>query len=356
MVKVKGFAHIDFETRSAVELKAAGAYVYAADPTTSVHCMGWSIEDGPIHLWKAGDSEPKELFNWISSGGQVKAHNCSFEYLIWNNVMALEGWPILPLQQIHCTMAQAYAMALPGSLENAAAAVGITEQKDMAGHRTMMQLSKPRRIDKDKIVWWEREEVPEKFEKLYAYCIQDVNVERMLDQRRLPLSPSEREIWLLDQEINTRGVQVDLSTLTNAIKLVDFEGDYLNQKIREVTGNAVATCTAVGQLTDWIRWQGVATESVNKTDVSALLEQKGLPENVREALSLRQEAAKTSTKKLVSMLAGTSGDGRIKGMFQYHGAGTGRWAGRRTQLHNLPRPKLDQEHIDSIFEILGAIE
>jgi DNA polymerase bacteriophage-type len=353
--------HIDFETRSACDLKKSGADVYARHPTTDPLCMAWALNDEPVELWKLHEPPPVDLFMLIKDKVAIYAHNCAFELAIWNNVCIKKlGWPPLPVEQTHCTMAMAYAMALPGSLEKAAAAAGIKHQKDMAGHRVMLQISQPRNSEDlansfGIPIWYEKKDYPEKFEQLYSYCINDVEIERELSDRLLPLCPQERRVWLLDQKINQRGVEVDLKSAQVARKLVAFETNRLNEEIRRVTNNAVATCTAHAQLKDWIKSKGIKCDGVAKGDVVELLSSPVLPLDVRDALLLRQEAAKSSTAKLESMLNGTCEDGRSRGLFQYHGAGTGRWAGRRIQLHNLPRPKLNQNEIENVFDIFGRV-
>lgn len=349
-------AHIDFETRSTVELPATGAHVYASHPTTSVWCLAYAFGDDDVRLWRRDDPDPEDLLEHVRGGGLVYGHNCAFEYLIWNNVMTLEfGWPTLPIEQLYCTMAMAYAMGLPGSLENAAAAAGINQQKDQTGKRIMLQLSRPKEIAPDGTpVWYTPESESEKFEKLYAYCKQDVEVERALAKRLLPLSPKEREIWLLDFEINNRGIQVDLPAVRSALRLAELEADRLNKEIKRITGNVVAVTSENARLTKWLQSKGVDAEGVAKGDVTEMLG-KEIPPECREALLIRQEAAKTSTKKLVPMLASAGADGRLRGLFQYHGAGTGRWAGRRIQPQNFPRPSLSDEEIDDVFQVLDSI-
>jgi DNA polymerase len=343
--------HIDFETRSACDIKKAGADVYARHPSTSVLCMAWAIDDGPVELWTPNKSNP--YFNSLLKDREIWAHNAPFEIAIWNHVCTrLYGWPKVTADQFHCTMAMAYAMALPGSLERAAAAAGIAHQKDMQGSRIMMQLAQPRDTRGDgSVVWWEEKDVPEKFERLYAYCKQDIEVERELGKRLRKLSDFERRVWLLDHKINQRGVAVDLPAVRRAIDLVEGEKDRLDAEMREATSNQVGTCTANGQLLDFLKWRGIKAESVDKSTVVSLLE-KEIPDDCRKALLLRQEAAKSSTAKLESMVRGTCNDGRSRGLFQYHGAATGRWAGRRIQLQNLPRPKISQEDIEEVFELL----
>src|SRR2546426_7163510 len=128
--------HIDFETRSTLELPDVGLDLYSRHSTTDVWCMGWSFDDTEPKIWSPIlDDVPPTSFP-VQHGCTVMAHNAAFELAIWNNIMVPRyGWPPLRVHQCRCTMAQAYAMALPGSLEKAAAAVGITQQKDLVGGR-----------------------------------------------------------------------------------------------------------------------------------------------------------------------------------------------------------------------------
>jgi DNA polymerase len=352
------FCHIDFETRSAADLTKVGADVYSQDISTDALCLAYAFNDEPIEIWLPEMPPPQKLLDHVAKGGICRGHNIgAFEMLIWNNVMTFEyDWLELKIEQCQDTMAMAYAMSLPGSLDDASRAAGIDYNKDMKGHRVMLQLSQPREILPDgSVVWWEKSDVPEKFDQLYAYCIQDVEVERALCKRLMQLSKNEQKLWQLDFKINRRGVHVDLVSAQVALQVVEEEKTRLNLKMRDVTGNAVGTCTATGQLTDWLKSKGCEVPSVAKADVIDMLS-KPLPTECRDALLLRQEAAKTSTAKLQAMIKGASASGRMRGLFQYHGASTGRWAGRRVQLQNLPRPKLRQDQVNEVFRILGEPE
>lgn len=379
--------HCDFETHSACDLKAAGLDNYAKHPTTDAWCMAYAVDEHPVKLVTRDEFVAfGEALRKLLPLHTVYAHNAAFELAIWNNVMVRKyGWPALKLEQTKCTMSFAYAMALPGALEKAAPAAGITQTKDAQGHRVMMQLAKPKEIipagkqecpecdgeghhlmmyefpvpcktckgartvtSAEKIVWHDD---PTKLEKLYAYCKQDVEVERALCHRLLALPPKEHALWLLDYRCNSRGVYVDRAAVGAAIQVVESEQTRLHSEMRAVTSNAVATCSAVGQLGDWIKAQGVAMPGVAKADVLDALD-GDLPVVVRRALKLRQEAAKSSTAKLKKMIESASADGRLRNMFQYHGASTGRWAGRKVQLQNIPRPKLKQHQIEAVFSIL----
>lgn len=359
--------HIDFESRSACDIKACGAEVYARDFTTDILCIGYAFGEAPAD-YVPFDEVAKPLIyaetmhlikKHVAKGGKVIAHNAAFELAIWNHVGVRKyGWPELKPEQMECTLSMAYAMALPGSLEKASAAVGIPDGKDMAGSRVMLQLAQPRSIDVGTHTtgysWYEPHEFPEKFETLYNYCKRDVEVERELYRRLLPLSPQERAVWLLDMRINQRGVAVDAASARKAVAIVKAETARLDAEMREATGNQVATCTAAAQLTQWLKFRGLKLDGVAKADVGALLK-TDIPADCRRALELRQEAAKSSTAKLETMLSRACSDGRIRGTLQYHGAATGRWAGRGVQLHNFPRGALNQSEVDGVFDILDTM-
>lgn len=346
---------IDFETRSGIDLRKQGADIYARDKTTRVMAFGYAFNDEPIKINRMGDPPPKRVLDHVFEGRKTVAHNAPFEWVIWNYAWKKEFdfLPPLKIEQLDCTMARAYAMALPGSLEKAAAAAGIDAQKDMKGQRIMLRLSQPRSIDaQGNIVWWNYDDCPDKWEKMYDYCVQDIEVERQLYKRLLPLSENETKLWQLDHKINQRGVAVDLNCIMSAMRISDLETKRLNQQMREVTSDGVYTCSSVAQLTQWIKDQGVDVKTVGRNDVVNLLKDESLPEVVRKALLIRQEAAKSSVKKLDSMFGSAGDDGRVRSIFQYHGAGTGRWAGRRIQPQNFPRNKIPQEDIEKVFDLL----
>lgn len=349
--------HIDFETRSEIDLKKVGLDVYSRHPSTDVWCMGWAFDDDEPAIWTPDNGdfdkacEVADVILNVHGGGIFVAHNAAFELAIWNNIVVPRyGWPPLRPQQVRCTMAMAYAMSLPGSLEKAAAAVGIKEQKDLAGGRLMLQMAKPRSTNPT--VWWDE---PDKLARLYDYCKQDVRVERELDKRLMQLSASEQKVWQLDYAINQRGFHVDRPAIEAALAVVASERDRLDEGLRRVTGNFVGFNTETARLTQWVASHGVDCAGVAKADVLDLLERPALPPAVRTALLIRQEAAKTSVAKLDTIVTALSADGRMRGTLQYHGAGPGRWAGRRIQPHNFPRPKIPQRAIEEILDLLPSM-
>lgn len=339
------FLHIDFETRSAVELEDVGMDVYAKHPTTDVWCVGYAIDNGHAQLW------PLDFPVVLHPGTIVVAHNAAFELAIWNHIMVPRyGWPDLQASIVRCTMAQAYAMGLPGSLERAAAAVGIRQQKDLAGQRLMLQMCRPRAVKDGVYEWWSD---PEKLRGLGEYCLQDVRVEQELHARLLALSDAEQELWEIDHAINSRGVYLDLPAINAAVEIVAGEQIYFEKAIRDVTDGAVGSPSEVAALTRWINNRGVDCAGIAKQDVVNLLAEDALPTDVRRALEIRQEAAKTSTAKLIRMRDSVSDDGRIRYILQFHAAATGRWGGRRIQPQNLPRPKLSQADTEAALDIIS---
>lgn len=342
--------HLDFETRSDVDLKKSGLHQYAKGKNTDIMCAAFAFDDEEVWLWLPGHSLSKRVIAHIESGGEVHAHNAAFEQELCNNVATRKyGWPHLYSDQLVCTMAMAYAMGLPGYLEGTAAALGVDQKKDMIGNRLMRQYCVPKELNSDgTIVWWSE---PDDLFKIWQYCRQDVVVERAIGKRMMMLSPYERQIWQLDQKINARGIAVDVKAAYHAANMVEQEKERLNDEIRLVSKNQIATCTAVQQIKDYLYYKGVPNvEGLAKADVIDLLSQKDLPADCRKVLELRKEAGKASTAKLDAMLAGASPeDKRLRGSFQYSGANTRRWAGRRVQLHNLPRSKINAPLVDKIL-------
>lgn len=337
--------HLDFETFSECDLRAAGAYAYAMHPSTGLLCAAWRIGDEPVQMWKppsAREAGPKVPFDLIGMGVDVRiiAHNAAFERLIWQHVACRRyGWPAPPPESFWCTAAQAANLGLPRDLEGAAMALGAAVQKDADGRRVMLKLSKPRRATKtDARTRWTPEMAPADFDHLYRYCAQDVEAECAIGDKMRPLSDRERRIYLLDQKINDRGVKIDRALIGAALRVVDAEQARLNAEIARATGGAVGACTQTSRLVAWLNENGVDADSVAAHETKALLEDGDTPDAARIVLELRREAAKSSTAKLKAMLAAACPDDRIRGSLLYYGAArTGRWSGRLHQPQNYPR-------------------
>jgi DNA polymerase len=354
---------IDYESFSEVDLKKSGLHNYATHPSTGAHCMSYGPDPEHVKIWIEGEPFPEDLRTHLAQGGILTAWNAQFEWSIWNLCCVRKyNWPPLPISQVRCSMVRAYAMALPGALEDAAPALGVDQRKDAEGHRIMLQLSKPK---KDGTLWRRTPETLDKFLKVYDYNRQDVRTELACLDRLMELSPSENALWELDHKINNRGVLCDLVSVEKAIAIIQSEQKRLNGEMLKVTGGVVGSCNEVQMLGKWIASQGVQMDGLAKADVlNALAEGEDedgeavpadLPPAVRRALELRQEAAKSSTAKLVAMREKASADGRIRNMHQFHAASTGRWAGRGVQPQNLFRTRagITQEDIEAMFSMLG---
>lgn len=350
--------HLDVESRSACDLMDANAYVYFDDPTTALWCASYAFSDArEPKLWHPGDPCPPEIEDHILGGLRIWAWNANFERLAWRTLLGPKhGWPVPELKQYRCSMAQAYALAMPGKLEHAAPALGLDIVKDALGSRLMKKMSRPRKPKKGEpegLYWHDK---PEDIARLGEYCQQDVRTEMACHERLLALRPTEQEVWFLDQEIADRGVFIDDKLCRAAEKIVIQSERKLDKELAEVTDWTVTAVSNTGQLRTWLKYQGFPVESVAKDAVIELLIRDDLPTHVRRALEIRQEGGKTSTAKIDSMLARRQRDGRMRGNLQYHGASTGRWAARGAQLQNLPRPALKKKEVADVIEMTLAGE
>lgn len=350
-------SHGDFETRSTTNLKTAGSHVYAENPRTEPLCFSWTIGDEPIELWEPGQPAPRRLFDHLAAGGAFVGHNAfGFELLIWNQIMVPRfGWPPLLSAQVRDTMQMAYAMGLPASLENCAAALGLEIRKDGSGRQHMLKMASPLSYSSSgEPVWWDP---PGARERLGSYCIQDSAVERELEKRLMQLSAQEQRFADLDGKINGRGLFIDIPAAIAAVEIIEAEKVRIGKELSRLTDGAVTAVTQAARIKEWIETQGVALSRTAKAEVTEALDDPNLPMLVRRVLELRREGAKSSTAKLKTLIACVNTDHRARGCFVYHGAHTGRAAGRRAQFTNLPKPTvLTQAEIDEIMDFLGQPE
>lgn len=349
-------AHIDFETRSTVDLKKSGVYRYAEHPTTGVWCLSWALESGPYGRWSPGDEDPLELLAHVEAGGRVVAHNAGFERTIWNWVIRQRiapHWPELKIEQQDCTMARGLALALPADLDRLSKVLKTPVQKDKEGHALMMRMCKPRRTEADgTVVWWEE---PEKIARLGAYCDQDVATEGFIDRSIPALSDEERRVWELDQHINDRGVAVDITSIDRALAVVTEALKRADDRMWWLTDGAVKKCSEAAKLVKWIDDRGIPCTSVAKGEIEEIVLSSSVmgDELVEEAIRLRRASAKTSTAKFKAMLNSVCSDGRVRGSLAYHGATTGRWAGRIMQPQNFLR--VDADSLPDVYYVLDLL-
>src|SRR5262245_8942984 len=335
--------HRDYETRSEAILKTVGIYRYATDPSTTVLCAGYAVDDEPVQLWTPGDPVPAEFLlaaqneNWI-----VAAHNDAFETIIEKQILSPQyRWPVIPIERHRCTQAICLAHGLPARLSAAADALELSNRKDAAGERLMHQTSKPRKArkdeDTDRVHWFDDDD---RLQRLYEYCKQDVEVERELFNRLPQLPLAEQQLWQLNYQINVRGFYIDRAFAEAARKIAEAAAPEIDQEIAELTSGAISSINQVAKLQTWMLEQGCSIESLDRKAIEKLLLAE-LPPKVQRVLELRLGGAQAAVKKIDALLRRAGGDDRVRGAFRYPGAGTGRWAGEGVQPHNLKRPVID---------------
>ena len=347
---------IDFETRSAVDLRKTGVYKYAADPSTDIWCMAYKAPwSDDVLVWQPGNERDIYLEDWIMAGGLLSAWNANFERTIWNNIMVGRyQWPETRIKQWRCTMAQASAMGLPRSLGQAAAVLGVEEQKDKTGAALMLRMARPRKVNADgSYTWWDTKD---KLDTLVAYCIQDVKTELSVAETLNAMPDSERRLYQLDQRINDRGVKVDRDLIERVSKLANSASENIDAEIKRLTNGQVKAATNAMDLTAWLRGYELNVTSVDKQTVARMLSIDGLHPIIKQVLRLRQDGAKSSTAKYEAMVHAANADDRMRGLLMYHGAATGRWSGRLVQPQNFPRPLKKNDELETIIAKLKADE
>jgi DNA polymerase len=360
---------VDFETRSAAPLvgpKSVGAWRYAEDETTSIICLGYKEHHGQTKLWTPYLPFPEEIKTWVEEGRTFEAHNAQFERAIWTHVLMTGkygGEPVpMPGKWIDTLAACAYR-GLPLGLDQVGSVLGLNIQKDKRGKYLIQQLCKPRKPRKKEredfikagiaeedwpLLWREDWEL---IEEMYEYCMRDVDTEEELGDALGLLPPQEQRIWVLDQIINQRGIHIDTESVENAIMMAESVTDDRVATMKELTDNEIQTGGEIAKITAWLRKQGcfltdLRAETVEE-EIKALEDsiKTGTPEKeVRGPLGVlraRQALSKASTKKLYKFRNCVNSDNRARGLLQYHGASTGRWAGRLIQPHNFPRGSLE---------------
>lgn len=321
--------HIDFETRSTVDIWACGAWIYSTHPTTHVHCAAIGIDDGEVSVG-TDFTKLKELA--INPDAIFTAHNAYFEQCIWRNIMVKKyGLPPIPIQRWRCTMAKACAYGLPKALEKAADALGLDSRKDKAGRQIMLRMAKPLKAGTEIY-----DEDPKNLKKLFDYCKQDIRVERDLDNALPDLSDVEQEIWFYDQLINTRGIHVDMSTVQTFIQILEHKTESLNQELVTLTNGAVTKGTQIVSMLAFLNAGGANMTSIDKGSVTAAIKSGSLNPKQIQVLRLRQQLGKSSLAKYTRLVDAVGKDNILRDCFIYHSASTGRWGGKLVQLQNLP--------------------
>ena len=319
----------DFESRSACDIKKHGAWVYSEHPTTDALMLAVRADGAGVGYWAnteltglKGTLTKEQVFDMVRNADEIHAFNASFERAIWENVCHRRyGWPALPIHKLRCSMAQCAYHSLPMGLDAAAAALGLGG-KDKDGYKLMLKLSKPRKVHADgSITWWGDEAM---FARLADYCMQDVIAEHAISEALYPLPDSELAIWQLDQEINARGILADVASCRTAIGMIEADEARSLEQFKKLTHGSVSSPKQVTAFLKWLSSHGCVLPGLTKADVATGLGMDIRPE-VREALQIRQKLGMSSVSKFQAILDRVSADGRLRGAFAYHGAGTGRW-------------------------------
>ncbi|RZJ24772.1 MAG: hypothetical protein EOO54_08370 [Haliea sp.] len=332
-------------------LSVVSAAAYSEHPSTEVLCMAYDLKDGTgPHVWLPGEPNPQALFDHLARGGLLEAWNVGFERLIWRNVcMRRYGWPALPLAQLRCAMAKSRAHGLPGKLEIAGDVTGVDTRKDKDGKRLLDKFSVPRnptKLDARRRIRMSEE--PLDGSRLVAYNVTDIKAEAALSAITPDLEGEELEFWQVDQAINDRGVHIDVAGVRNCIAIVQQAHQQYNAELHTLTGGTVTRASELAKLQGWLGAQGVHMDSMEEETIAAKLRQLG--EAVQDgsadpaeiaapfrALEIRAAVGSASVKKVYAMALQVCGDDRLRELFSYHAARTGRPTGNGPQPTNLPK-------------------
>lgn len=371
---------IDLETFSDIDISKSGVYKYAESDRFEILLFGVSIDGGPVQVYDlaCGDQIPDEILSALADESVTKwAFNASFERICLSNWLKRShpeyflGYSIpedpagqyLNPESWKCTMIWSAYMGLPLSLEGVGAVLKLQNQKLKEGKDLIRYFCTPCRPTKAN--GGRARNLPqhdsEKWMRFKEYNLRDVEVETDI-KKRLAKYPVPDFIWdeyHLDQEINDRGIALDMNVVRNAISFDGHSRETLTASMQAITG--LENPNSVQQMKEWLAKHGVEAEALDKKAVKELIRNSD-NQTVRTALMLRQQLAKSSVKKYQAMQNAVCRDGRAHGMFQFYGANrSGRWAGRLIQLQNLPQnhlPDLEQARqyvMDGDYDMLELL-
>ena len=332
---------IDVESYSSVDLTKSGVYKYAESPDFEVILFGYSVDGGDVRVvdLTCGETIPPNIIDALTDNAVEKwAFNANFERICLSKWLGLTAGQYLNPQSWRCSMVWSAYMGLPLSLDNVGAVLGLEKQKLTEGKELIRYFCKPcaATTANGRRTRNRSEHAPDKWERFKSYNRRDVEAEMSI-QARLAKFPVPDGIWeeyLQDQEINDRGVLLDMTLVKNAIATDARSRSELLTKMRELT--ELENPNSVAKMKDWLSENGLETDTLGKKAVAELL--KTAPKPLAEVLSLRQQLAKSSVKKYQAMESVACADNRARGLFQYYGANrTGRAAGRLIQCQNLPQ-------------------
>jgi DNA polymerase len=330
------FWYLDFETFSDRDIVKDGAYVYTASERFVPLIMSYALDDAPVQRVEMVAEMCEVILEALQSGGRIVAHNAQFERLVCSRLAGMPEGEYLSPERFIDTAALAAVQGYPRALGPLAKALGVT-MKDSAGTRLISLFCKPKRdgtrtLPADK---------PEEWTRFGEYCDTDVyalrDAHRALMARYLHTRADlagwpteiEQRVFIADQQINDRGIRVDTEMAREAVRAGADNALELEAEMYALTG--LANPGSVAQMTGWLAERGIEVPDLRAATVSELLAREDLGDVVRRALVIRQETALAASKKFAAAVRSTSGDGRARGLFQYCGAHTGRWAGRRIQ-------------------------
>ena len=341
---------IDIETYSSVNLQKSGVYKYAESPDFDILLFGYSVDGGAVQVidLACGEKIPAEIVDALSDKSVIKwAFNAQFERVCLSNY--LDTW--LSPDSWHCTMVWSATLGLPLSLEGVGAVLGLEKQKLTEGKNLIKYFCvpcAPTRTNGGRTRNLPQHDM-EKWEQFKAYNLRDVETEMSI-QKKLSRFPVPDFIWdeyHLDQEINDRGIGLDMTLVEQAIAIDSISRKNLTQQIQNLTD--LDNPNSVAQMKGWLSDNGLEMDTLGKKAVAETL--KTAPKRLADVLSLRQQLAKSSVKKYTAMQTAVCKDSRARGMFQYYGANrTGRFAGRIIQLQNLP-----QNHMSDLADARALV-
>ena len=351
---------IDFETYSEVDITQAGVFVYAMHPSTEVLVACYSFDEGEtVNEWKQGDAPPCDLINAVEQGLELRAWNSDFEELIWEHVCVSRlGWPLVDTNKWIDTMSLALSLALPGSLDKCADALDAKHKKNPEGKRLIRKFSMPRKpTTTNAQMRLYPNDAPEDFSRFIAYCADDVKTECAI-YARLPrkyLEGDELVYYRHNKVINRRGVLLDRPAFQAVRRALAWKREHETNRLIRLTDGVVTSSDKLTDMRLWCGTRGYPMARITKDDVAHALQDKSLPEDVREVLTIRKTLGQVSTKKFERM-AFVCGEGdRARGNITYHRASTGRNGGSGLQLHNFPRDYVakDPKVIEDCIEFIG---
>ena len=336
---------IDIETFSDVDLSKCGVYKYASSPNFEILLFGYSVDGGDVQVVDLcqGEEIPADILAALSDESVTKwAFNAMFERVCLSNYLG--EW--LEPESWKCTMVWSATLGLPLSLENVGAVLGLEKQKLSEGKDLIRYFCVPCKPTKANSGRTRNlpEHDREKWGRFKAYNLRDVEAEMQIQHKlaRFPVPDFVWEEYRQDQEINDRGIGVDMEMVAKAIAMDGRSKSELSAAMQELT--ELENPNSVQQMKQWLSENGMETDSLDKKAVAELL--KTAPEPLGEALALRQQLARSSVKKYQAMENAVCADSRAHGMFQFYGANrTGRYSGRIIQLQNLP-----QNHIPDLAQ------